>query len=149
MNNDDHNLRFWLTKHFDILPNPLRFYRNLNDFQNFPQNFWDFVSKYGALMFFFSKFFMKNSLLSCTWLVKKRKFCQNYTLLWAKKVNRMPFISDFTKKSLLSCPYFVKNVHSLKTNSSHVHILSKKRPLSKNKVLSCHFFIFFYKNPIL
>ena len=130
MNNNDHNLRFWLTKSFDILPNPLRFYRNLKDFQNFPQNLWDFVSKYGALMFFFFKFVMKNFLLWCTWLVKKCKFCQNYTLLWAKKVNRMPFFSDFSRKNycsyvnffkifiknpLLSCPYLIKNVNSIKT----------------------------------
>ena len=34
---------------------------------------------------------------------KKRIFCQNYTILWAIKVNKMPFFSRFfTKKSLLS-----------------------------------------------
>ena len=39
----------------------------------------------------------------------KRQLCQNDTILWAKKVNRMPFFSDFSgKKSLLSRPYFVK-----------------------------------------
>ena len=58
-------------------PNPLTFNQTLWDFTETLRIFriflkiWDFVSKYRALMFFFSNFFMKNSLLSCTWLVKK------------------------------------------------------------------------------
>ena len=37
----------------------------------------------------------------------------------------------FTKKSLPSCPYFVKNVHYLKKISSHGHILSIEHPFLK------------------
>ena len=60
------------------------------------------------------------------------------------------FFRFLTKKTLLSCPYFVKNVHSLKTNSSLLSIFCPKNVHSlKNKVLSCHFFHFLHKNPIL
>ena len=45
---------------------------------------------------------------------KKRLFCQNYTLLsWVKKVYKMPFFSDFSRKC------------------SHADLLSKKRPFFK------------------
>ena len=62
----------------------------------------------------FFNFFMKNHLLSCPYLVKKRQFWQNYIIGWAKKVNRMPFFFlFFTKKSQLSCPHFVKKTSIL------------------------------------
>ena len=82
---------------------------------------------------------------------KIRQFCQNYTLLWAKKVNRMPLFSEFSRKN----------------QSSDAHILSKKRPFSKkqtalisifrqknahslkNIVLSYHFHKSFHKKPLL
>ena len=35
----------------------------------------------------FFNFFHKNPILLCPYLVKKRIFCQNYTSLWAIKVN--------------------------------------------------------------
>ena len=58
----------------------------------------------------FSFFFYKNPILLCPYLVKKRIFCQNYTILWAIKVNKMPFFPRFfTKKSLLSYPIYIKN----------------------------------------
>ena len=48
----------------------------------------------------FFKFFMKNPLLSCLYLVKKCPFCQKYTILWTKKINRMPFFfSNFSAKN--------------------------------------------------
>ena len=91
------------------------------------------ISKHGALSFFFN-FFMKSCSHAHDWPTK-RQFYQNYTLLWAKKVNRMPFFSDFSRKKITALmPIFCKNVHSLKTHSSHyVHSL-------KNTVLSRHFF---------
>ena len=56
----------------------------------------------------FSFFFYKNPILLCPYLVKKRIFCQNYTILWAIKVNKMPFFPRFfTKKSLLSYPIYI------------------------------------------
>ena len=78
---------------------------------------------------------------------KKRKFCQNYTLLWAKKVNRMPFfpISDekitalmsiFCQKRLFSknktstllktkCSRVIFSFFFIKTPYSYAHIWSK------------------------
>ena len=86
-----------------------------------------FSQKHGALMcFFFLQIFHEKLLLSCTWLVKKCQFCQNYTLFWAKKVNMMPFF-PFSHKNYCSYVHILsKNVHSLKRNSSHLHVLSKK-----------------------
>ena len=78
-----------------------------------------------------------------------RQFCQHYTISWAKKVNTMLFLSDFSRKN----------------HCSHAYILSKKPPFSKkhnvlipifnqkivhslkNTVLSCHFFNIFFKKP--
>ena len=68
---------------------------------------------------FFFYLFSKNPLLSSPYLVKKRRFCQNYTIFWVKKVNRMPFFSDFSRKN----------------NCSNAHILSKNRPFSENNLL--------------
>ena len=78
-------------------------------------------------------------------LQKKRQFSQNYILLWTKKVNRIPLFSEFLrKKSLLSCPYFVKKQTAL------MSILCQKTIHSvKNMVLSCNFCKAFHKKPIL
>ena len=99
---------------------------------------------------YFFKFHMKHPILPCPYLViKKRQFCQNYYILWAQKINRMPCfpifheqISSlmptfcpkqglFSKNTLLSCPYFVNKTSILsKTLCSHVI-----------------FFYFFMENP--
>ena len=97
----------------------------------------------------FFEFSMKNPLLPCPYLVEKSKFCQNYTILWQKKVNRMPFSSDFSRKNY--CP--------------NAHVVSKRRPFSKkhialmpifcqknvssfkNTVLPYYFFQIFHKKP--
>ena len=81
---------------------------------------------------------------------KKRQFCQNYTILWAKKINRMLFFPIFHEKTILLMPIFCqKNVHSLKTQCSHAHILSKKRPFSQKHSIVMSFFQIFIKNPLL
>ena len=131
-------------------PNSSTFYKTLWDFTETLMIFRIFLKICEILSQntvlscpFFSKFSWKTPYSDAHDLKKKRKFCQNYTLLWANKVKRIPFFFISTKKSLLSCPYFVKNVHSLKTNSSHVHILSKKTsPLLKTKCFHV-FFSFF------
>ena len=64
----------------------------------------------------FQKNFMINIPLSCPCLVKKCKFCRNYTILWAPKVNRMYFFPVYLKKN----------------NCSRAHISSKKCPFAKN-----------------
>ena len=40
-------------------------------------------------------FFHKNPILLCPYLVKKRIFCQNYTIFWAIKVNTQVFFNRF------------------------------------------------------
>ena len=100
------------------------------------------LSKKTLLSYNFFQIFHENPQTCQTHIwSKKRQFCENYTILWAKKVKRMPFFSDlsrkitslmpifckkkvnFLKNTMLSCPYFVKkNVHPL-----------------KNTMLSCHF----------
>ena len=83
---------------------------------------------------------------------KKSKFCQNYTTLWQKKVNRMPFSSDFhgkitalmpmlfqkdvhsLKNTLLSCPYFVETFKS-KTHFCHAHIWSNNCQFCRNYII--------------
>ena len=58
--------------------------------------------------------FFLNHLLLCPYLVQKGQLCQNHTILWAKKVNRMPFYFRFSaKKPQLSCPYFVNKTSIL------------------------------------
>ena len=66
------------------------------------------------------------------------------------KVNRMLFLFRFfTKKSLLSWKYFIKNTYILKkTQCSHAHISQKNVHSLKNTVLSCVFFFYFsWKTP--
>ena len=67
------------------------------------------------------------------------------------KVNRMLFLFRFfTKKSLLSCPYFIKNTSILLKHTALIPILVKKNFHSlKNTVLSCAFFFsnFSWKTP--
>ena len=78
----------------------------------------------------FSIFFFKNQMLLCPNLVKKRQFCQNYKILWAKKVYRMPFLSDFHERwnalMPILCP---KDVHCLRNTLLWcTYIFLKKRP---------------------
>ena len=82
------------------------------------------LSKDTALMPIFCRknvHFFKNTVLLCQFFQnfhrkplavmpifdQKHQFYQNYTILWAKKVNRMPFFSDFSRKN----------------HRSHAHIL--------------------------
>ena len=108
----------------------------------------------------------KNTVLSCHFFLifyvkppcshthiwsEKRPFCRNNTILWAKKVNRMPFFRFFTKKSLLSCPYFVKKTSILKKNTllSCPYFVKKTFILSKTLCSHVFFFKFFMKNSLL
>ena len=86
------------------------------------------------------KIFMKNHLLSCIWLVKKRQFCRNYDLIWAKKVNRMPFFLICHEKISTLIPYCVKNVQSLNNKQLSYPYLSKNIHSLRTTVLWCHFF---------
>ena len=113
---DDDLIKNWInmtiTWDFDR-PNPLTFEQTLWDFTETLRIFWIFLK--------ICEILSQNTLLSCpffsnfSWKTpcshaddwsKKRKFCQNYTLLWGKKVNRMPFFSDFSRKISGSCHFF-------------------------------------------
>ena len=75
----------------------------------------------------FSNFSWKSPCCHAHIRSKKRHICQNYTILWAKKVNRVLFFFQkrpFPKKQTALMPIFCpKNVYSL-----------------KNTVLTCNFF---------
>ena len=52
------------------------------------------------MWFFFFKLVMKkHPAVMPIFGQEKYRFCQNYTILWAKKVNRMAFFSDFSQKN--------------------------------------------------
>ena len=77
---------------------------------------------------------------------KKRQFSQHNTILWAKKVNRMPlFVRFFTQKSILSCRYFVKKPSILqKTHYSHAIYCQQNVKSLKNTMLSRHFVVLIF-----
>ena len=68
------------------------------------------TQKHSSFKYFFSKFSWKTPCCHVHIWLNKRQFCQKYALLWAKKVNRMPFFLIF---------------HEKKNNSSYANILSK------------------------
>ena len=87
--------------------------------------------KHCALMPFFSIFSWKSPICHAHICSKKREFCQNYTILWGKNVNRILFFSDFSRKNHSFHPIFCQqNVHSLKNHCSNAHVLTKKRSFS-------------------
>ena len=118
-------------------PNPL----------TFNQTLWDFTETLRIFRIFLKicEILSQNTVLSCpffsnfSWKTpcshahdwsKKRKFCQNYTLLWAKKVNRMPFFSDFSRKNHWLMSFFSSFLW--KTPCCQAHIWSKKRQICQN-----------------
>ena len=107
-------------------------------------------------------FILQNILLSCHFLqvfyesplrswphfVKKRQFCQDYTIYYGpKKSIGCPFFQFHEKKKCSHAHVLSKNVHSLKTNCSRAHVLSCKRLFfPKHCALMYFFFIFCMKN---
>ena len=87
-------------------------------------------------------FFMKKPLLSCPCLVKIRLFCQNYTILWAIKVNRIPFFPIFYEKNQRSYAHICKKRLSL----SIPYFINKTSILSDTLCSHVNFFNFFIKN---
>ena len=104
----------------------------------------------------FIKLFIKNSLRSYLYLVKKTSILSKLHIM-TKKVNRMSFFSDisrkkfalmpiyfqkkrpFSKKTLLSCPYFVEKTSILsETLCSYVNFF---KIFIKNPLLSCPYLI--------
>ena len=87
------------------------------------------------------QFFHEKPLLSYPYLVKKHQFCQNYTILWDKKVNRIPVLLIFHQKITALMPDFcLKNAHSLKNTSALMPIFYRKIVnFLKNTLLPCNF----------
>ena len=99
----------------------------------------------------FFKFFMKKPLISCPYLVKKRKFRENCNILWAKKAIKTSFFLIFNEKINALMYIFCKNVHK-NTLFSCPYLLSifcqKKRPFSqKHCALMSYCSIFSWKTP--
>ena len=108
-----------------------------------------FSQKNGAPMLFFSNISLKALCCHAQICSKERQFCQNYTILWAKKINRKLLFSDFSPKNHSSHAHFLsKNVHSLKnTMLSCPYFVQKTYILSKSQCSSVIFYNFFHENP--
>ena len=59
----------------------------------------------------------------------------------------MPFLSNSHEKLPLTPIFCHKNVHLLKRQFSHAHILLRNIHSLKNTMLSCHFLTFVMKTP--
>ena len=82
-----------------------------------------FFSKLRSSLIIFFYFSWKTPYCQAHIWSKTREFCQNYTILWAKKINRMPY-------ALMRI--FPKNVHSLRnTMLSCVYYFKKRSILPK------------------
>ena len=90
----------------------------------------------------FENNFMKNILLSGSYLIqKKRQFCQNYTVLWSKKVNRLNIISYFHENVTSLITIFIKKRSIFKEHNTLISIFCQKTSnVSKTKCL--HVFLF-------
>ena len=109
------------------------------------------LSKNSALISFFQKVFMINMPLSCPCSIKKHQFCQKYTILWASRVNRMPFFPIFLEKIAVLKPIFrQRNVNLLKiTLPSYPNFVKKTSIFSKKLCYHVIFFKLVTKNPLL
>ena len=95
---------------------------------------------------FFSNLYEKPPAVTLIFGPKKHQFCQTYSILLAKKVNRKPFFfSIFTKKSFLS-GHMTKMSILYKSTCSHAHIWSKKCPFFRKHGSLMSFFQIFMKN---
>ena len=98
------------------------------------------------MSFFF--ILMKKRRLSRPYLVKNRKFCQNYTIFLAKKVDRMHFFPIFHEKISPLMPIFFKNTYIPKTTAFIPIFCQQNVHALKNTLLSCHIFKIFYETPL-
>ena len=82
---------------------------------------------------------------------QNRQFYLNYTILWAKKVNMMPFFFPISQGKIIAfMPIFCKKrPFSKKHAALKSRFCQKKGHSVKNTVLLCHFFEFFITNPLL
>ena len=95
---------------------------------------------YYSKCYFFPKFFRKYPLLSSLlYLVNKRQFCENYSILRSKKGKRIPFFPIFQEKSLLNA-HLSSEIFLFSKKHTEAHILLKNVHFLKKAVISCHFF---------
>ena len=86
--------------------------------------------KHSALMWFFFNFSWKTPAV-VHMIGQKTSILSKLHSILGQKSHRMPFFPiSHEKISALMSIFCQKNVHSKKRNSSHLHVLSKKRPLS-------------------
>ena len=98
----------------------------------------------------FFQFFYKNPILLCPYLVKKRIFCQNYTLLWAIKVNKMPFFPRFLLKNGCSHNQFILKIQLIFKEKTALKSMFCQKTFIPSKTLCSHvifFLVFFEKSP--
>ena len=89
---------------------------------------------------FFQIYHEKPPELSYPYLVQKTSIMSKNDILWAKKVQRMPFFPTFLEKITFSYSYVVKKNHSVKnTLLSSPYFCRKNANPFKNTMLSCHF----------
>ena len=90
---------------------------------------------------------MKNPLLSCPYVVKKRKLCQNYNIC-SRKVNRMPFFPICNEKPSALMPILWQKRQFSKTHTALMPIFCQKTStFSKIQVLSCYFIQILHSKP--
>ena len=99
----------------------------------------------------FFNFFMKNPCCHTHIWSKKHQFCQNYTILWDKKVNRIPVLLIFHQKVTALMPDFCqKNAHSLKnTPLSCPYFIGKSSIFSKTHCSHVILVKFCMRKPLL
>ena len=68
-----------------------------------------FPQTHSSLMSFFLICHAKPPAISPIYMVKKSKICQNYTILWAQKVNKIPFIPIF--HNFIACTCFNQKIN--------------------------------------
>ena len=95
-----------------------------------------FFQKRCALMSIFSKILSKTPC-GHAHIWSKTSILSKYTIIWAKKVNMMPFFSDFSRKNYRS---HVKNVHSPKSTLLSSLVFVKKTAILSKTLCSYDIF---------
>ena len=128
---------FILLKHAALMP-------------TFCQKKRPFSQKHYALRSFYFNFFIKNPLLSCPYVVPKRKFCQNYTISVPEKSIECLFFPICHEKPIAIMPILCqKRQFSIKHTALMPIFCQKTSTLSKTQCSHVIFFKFFMKNPLL
>ena len=106
------------------------------------KNVHSLKKRYSHLIFFFQSFSWKTPAFMHIFDQNNRQFCQHYTISWAKKVNTMLFLSNFSQEITALMPIFCqKNLHSPKnTMFSYPYLIKKSSILWKTQCSHVYFF---------